>query len=638
MTYDYIIVGGGLSGLYICSRLLKLDSSYKVLLLESNDRLGGRCETVKFKDTDNKIIQYEAGGARFSYNHKRVLNLLTELGLLGDKIKIGNTTDFITYPEHLYDKYKTEFTSFDSIISRIKYILAKEHVSETELRNTTLHKAIVKYCNKYYPVSEYEVLFSRFVCDYFTYWSEVNTLNALDAYNIFTNEFNNKIQYYVLKNGYSSIINKLLDTCTKYKGFDYKLLAYVNTIQCHNMQHIEMGTTSSHQCYTLSYNDYKSKLADNMVSLDCNKIILAIPTQSINKLKFTGYKNFVASSVKLNKLISKNLKTEPLYRIYARYPTYYYINDDITRTRINKAWFHNINKISTNCKLKFIIPVNAKLGIIMITYTDGDIAKQLNDDILSDDYAKQYETVTNKPLTITDKLNLLIKADLAKLFPDLSIPEPMWIKQYYWSNGAAYWTPTNSTSYTKYNVSATDLSHYLGNKICNILNENQLNKLGKVYIVNENISVHQAWIEGCLQSVNDCMTNYINSNTKINNNTYTITHSNHVSSSRYTANNKTRTHTRNMNGGKSKTKKASNKAVTYYTMDDVKKHNKKTDAWLVINKKVYDVTKWVPDHPGGNIILKGVGKDATELFKTIHSHGAFANNVLKKYYIGKLKT
>jgi cytochrome b involved in lipid metabolism len=270
----------------------------------------------------------------------------------------------------------------------------------------------------------------------------------------------------------------------------------------------------------------------------------------------------------------------------------------------------------------------------MITYTDGDIAKQLNDDILSEDYAKQYEAVTNKPLTITDKLNLLIKADLAKLFPDLSIPEPMWIKQYYWSDGAAYWTSTNSTAYTKYNVDANDLSHYLGNKICNILNENQPNKLGKVYIVNENISVHQAWIEGCLQSVNDCMTTYINSNNNINK--YTTNHSNHVDSSKYTANNKTRTHIRNMNGGKSNTKKAS-KAIKYYTMDDIKKHNKKTDAWLVINKKVYDVTKWVPDHPGGNIILKGVGKDATELYNTIHSHGVFANNVLKKYYIGKLK-
>lgn len=35
------------------------------------------------------------------------------------------------------------------------------------------------------------------------------------------------------------------------------------------------------------------------------------------------------------------------------------------------------------------------------------------------------------------------------------------------------------------------------------------------------------------------------------------------------------------------------------SMDDVKQHNKKEDAWVVINGNVCDVTKWIPIHPGG---------------------------------------
>lgn len=73
-----------------------------------------------------------------------------------------------------------------------------------------------------------------------------------------------------------------------------------------------------------------------------------------------------------------------------------------------------------------------------------------------------------------------------------------------------------------------------------------------------------------------------------------------------------------------------------YTLDDVKKHNKKTDAWLVINNKVYNVTSWINNHPGGLIIMKGVGKDASTLYKKFR-HSKNADNILKKFYIGELK-
>jgi len=44
------------------------------------------------------------------------------------------------------------------------------------------------------------------------------------------------------------------------------------------------------------------------------------------------------------------------------------------------------------------------------------------------------------------------------------------------------------------------------------------------------------------------------------------------------------------------------------------KHNKRQDAWMVLNNKVYDVTNYIPFHPGGAKILAGVGRDATELY------------------------
>jgi len=73
-----------------------------------------------------------------------------------------------------------------------------------------------------------------------------------------------------------------------------------------------------------------------------------------------------------------------------------------------------------------------------------------------------------------------------------------------------------------------------------------------------------------------------------------------------------------------------------FTLQEVKKHNTITDAWIIIKGKVYDVTSWIPKHPGGKIILQGIGKDATSLFENYGHPKYVEKTILPKYYIGKL--
>ncbi|CAO3695462.1 unnamed protein product [Rhizopus stolonifer] len=55
------------------------------------------------------------------------------------------------------------------------------------------------------------------------------------------------------------------------------------------------------------------------------------------------------------------------------------------------------------------------------------------------------------------------------------------------------------------------------------------------------------------------------------------------------------------------------------SLEEVQSHNKKNDIWVIIHGKVYDLTSFLPEHPGGQkIILKYAGKDATEAFEPIH--------------------
>ena len=74
-----------------------------------------------------------------------------------------------------------------------------------------------------------------------------------------------------------------------------------------------------------------------------------------------------------------------------------------------------------------------------------------------------------------------------------------------------------------------------------------------------------------------------------------------------------------------------------YTINNISIHNKINDCWIVIDNRVYDLTKYLEEHPGGiNIIMKYAGKDATEAFENIN-HSKNAYKLLNKYVIGIVK-
>ncbi|KAF8442286.1 cytochrome b5-like heme/steroid binding domain-containing protein [Boletus edulis BED1] len=52
----------------------------------------------------------------------------------------------------------------------------------------------------------------------------------------------------------------------------------------------------------------------------------------------------------------------------------------------------------------------------------------------------------------------------------------------------------------------------------------------------------------------------------------------------------------------------------------LKLHNKKEDAWTAINGKVYNITPYLPYHPGGEKeLMRVAGRDGTKLFSLTHA-------------------
>ena len=85
-----------------------------------------------------------------------------------------------------------------------------------------------------------------------------------------------------------------------------------------------------------------------------------------------------------------------------------------------------------------------------------------------------------------------------------------------------------------------------------------------------------------------------------------------------------------------------------FTASEVASHNAASDCWTIIHSEVYDVTKYVQLHPGGEEIIRACGNDATVLFEsrttkdgqkigsgTAHSEAAKAQ--LGQFIIGSVK-
>ncbi|KAH9926830.1 acyl-CoA dehydrogenase/oxidase [Amylocystis lapponica] len=77
-----------------------------------------------------------------------------------------------------------------------------------------------------------------------------------------------------------------------------------------------------------------------------------------------------------------------------------------------------------------------------------------------------------------------------------------------------------------------------------------------------------------------------------------------------------------------------------FTREDVAKHNREDDLWIVVDAKVYDVTKFKNLHPGGASVFFEediAGQDATEVFYGLHRHEVLLRPQYARLQIGTIE-
>ncbi len=522
-TYDVIIIGGGISGLFLAYKLGGI--GINILLFEEGEKLGGRIHTIK-----RGGVTYEAGAARFHKSHTKVLTLIDELGLMDKIIDIPDGKDhylrgYFNNDKNYHNHQLDDKLEFDKLLR--KSFEMKDRVSEEELRNINFFQ----YLGMIYGFETAE-----YIKDSFGYDSEFMSLNAEAAMTMFKDDFIfNDHSYYLLNGGLSQIIECM----------EKKINQYPNVRIIKNCKVLHIKDT-----YIETKND----------KFYYEKLICAIPQKSLKDYKIFDNLNEI-----------NNVECIPLLRIYVKYPK-------------GSSWFKDIKRTITNNHIRHIIPIDYENGLIMISYSDGN-------------HTRGWENLYNNG---EEFLINVINKEIFRIF-GVKPPKHEFLTFHLWECGVHFWKPGSS------------------------INEDYLKMLKpfknrEIYVCGETYSKKQGWMEGAISTCYDIIQLIDLCDIEVH------------------------------------TDIDYEKIIEYseleeYVIDDVLKR----DDWIIIEdnnlRLIFDISKWIGQHPGGNIILKGIEanqyykdkranpESPTMMFHKIHSHNksnVFENFFRKRHKLVKL--
>ena len=311
-SYDVIIIGSGVAGLYCAVELLRKKRK-RVLVLERYKEIGGRAYTYK-REIDGKKLQWEAGAARISEHHTRIRELMRRYKLKWVPIEgeAAYIDGFGVKPEQdFFDRGVPIF--LEPLLS-----LPPEQVARHTIRQlvTAIHG----------PAKADEYLLR------FPYRAEIDTMRADLALELCTHEFRRKEGYGICGEGVSAIIEGLRKEMENKGG---KLLTE------HSCLKVEQATRRGPVKVTCKHDS-------EPVTFEAKHCVLAVPIDSLKGVapfqKWEG---------------AKHLAAKPLLRFYGVFP--------------DSGWAKE--RIVTAGRIRYMIPGDPAVGSVQMSYTDSQDAE-----------------------------------------------------------------------------------------------------------------------------------------------------------------------------------------------------------------------------------------------------------------------
>jgi monoamine oxidase len=414
--YDIIIVGAGIAGLYCASELAEKYPGKSICVLEKYKMMGGRLHTYRPK-VSMENVQWESGAGRVHSSHGRVHKLLKKYGLT--LAKIDPKISYKSSPIGPVEKNIFEKSVIPIILGQL-----------TQLDKSTLAKNTLE--NILHKILGHETA-SKLI-SYFPYRSELTTLRADIALNSFLHQpIGTNNHYSVVAEGFGALIRRIIDD----------LPDNVTVLGRHELLGLEKVTGHPRSTDLIfRYNENKE------IRLRAGEAtILTLHSTALRSI--TPFQTFAPL---------RYLKTTPLLRIYMIFA---------------EPWFAGMGKVVFPSAPRYMIPIDEKKGIIMISYTD-------------DDDTKHYSGLVDRYGDESAELTKAVMRDVRRWFSDLRIPNPTYTKAHLWKVGTTYWIPHSEKTAEEL---AAQINHPFPRS------------MPGVYVCGESYSPHnQAWVEGALES------------------------------------------------------------------------------------------------------------------------------------------
>lgn len=476
--YDYIIIGSGISGMYLGLKLLE-NNINNFIILEKNSYVGGRLKTYNFEKT---TIPTGAGVGRFN---KDILlkNLILKLGLkiesfnskieYNDNIKKLNLLDLIEILKTNYNDQYDLIYNINEILGECGNILLTledfsnmnfnefiDKLINLDLNNEIINKLIkckiimmIEYLNKLYDnldISNKRISFKDFAIK--TYGSKrYNLLKKTLGYTDYEKaDCGDVLKYYELDDNYEQYPHLIL-----------RINNIINTMYDKLYNKICLDT------------EMKSfKVINNLFEINCSELLMT-DNKLINNINYCCKKIIFANNLNIiNKYdnIYSEIKSQKFIKIYAK------INIEKSNLFYEKVKKDSI--LIVDNELQKIIPINYDKGIFMIAYGDNENAKFLNDVYKND--PKNYKFFEN---LIEKSINIPYNS----VFIDL-------LKVFYWNVGTHYYIPMD---YEFYN----DRKEFI--------KKLQVSDIKNIFTIGECVSLNQGWCNSALESVENIFDNII---------------------------------------------------------------------------------------------------------------------------------
>jgi len=402
--YDIIVIGGGIAGVYTTYKIHKRCPQIKVLLIEKENRLGGRVHTYR-----DSYMTVEAGAGRINGSQPHIMNLIEELGLKSKLKRSEGSAVFspadgtssiessaMDAPDKtqysllgpLYDNFVDVAlgpTTLPNAGLILDLVIASKMMSKQYLQNHTLETFAKKVLTKEQV---------DYIKRSFGYYSELVIMNAYDSIKLL-NALGPSNTFYMMNGGLDQLIEKMADRISRNKNITIWEGREVSNIKYHDPL-------------------FEIQIKNHKMSYYCQQCICALPKLALDRLRIFA---------PIRPLLKK-VECGSLCRIYSKFDLdKLWSGSRNPTTNSSGVWFKNLPKMTTDNDLRMIIPYDKKEGTIMMSYSDNFYADDWQDLYLS----RGVKAVNQK-----------LRRDMLESIGQ-EIPVPKRTKVFYWECGVGYW-------------------------------------------------------------------------------------------------------------------------------------------------------------------------------------------------------